>query len=572
MNYDIITTYFPSFAELADADIKNMRDRLSAILHAAYPDIDFRPGTAAGDLVLTPFAHLACAQEIAMNRFLSDLDLANVAQGIIFNCDYVTRYLKNFAVYAQDTLQSTGVVRLTFTADQAYEIDRRAQYQFGTDTFQLRLPDPGPMEILAVGIPREAGVNSRNLVELTPGVYVVDVPVTGVMTSQISAGDSGTTDYPITQMSAINALADFDFGLPPSSLAVLAQKTRDTFYSCTPNTRGGAAAFLQKEFPQLVGNSPVLNGDQEMMRATVNALGLTNGALDLYVQSSQTVVETQVIKVPYFSGQGGGRFIVKLALANIPFSLDSVTSMGAPTLILEDIVTFSRSQSTQAPMASCAYSGLEDLWLTIGMPRDGSSNPLIPVDIDEDSNQSGLFTLVYRYDPLLPPIIDLMTSAATTPPGVSTLTKGFVPLFIDSMTVNYRRLRGMTVLVDQARTEILAYVNNLAYPRVYANTKVADSMFYAGASDVVSIDIQAHLQWSVGQRILTPAAPDPTTYAGALSGSYLPHPISINGSQSLQPVYNDVNIGTGSATFEACGPRNVVLVLPTTNLFFSEVN
>lgn len=571
---DIISTYFPTFSEIPNEDVLNMRARLEALLRQGWPDIDYRVNSPLGDLGLTPLAYMLCASEVAMNRFMSDLDLENVAKGVIYNCPFVTKFLQNFAITARETLQSSGIVRLTFIKDDTFEINRRAQYQFGADTFRIRLPHDGPLVIKPVGTPLTAGANNRNLVELTPGLWVVDVPVVGVMSAQILAGTTGTTDFVIDELSEIAALVDFDFGLPPASLSELAAKTRETFYSSTPNTRGGAARFLTKEFPELVGVSPVQNGDVEMVRDSVNALGLSTGKLDLFVQSKSTVEESQVVKIPFKNTLGSdGVFVTKLSLAGIPNALVSIVANGAPTVDLTSHVTiFSESRNSAiAPMATAAYTEHEDLWLTITMPVSGSDN-VIPLDIDGGGAESALFTVKYSYDPLLQPVIDTVGSSQVTPPGVGVLARGFIPIVIDSLTVSYTRRRGTTVNIDQAREEILTYLNHLSLPRRYADTKVADTMFYAGAEDVLDIACQAHVQWGLADLYIPNGTDNPgDDYDDALANSLAPHPISITSSKGFVPGYVDVNLGTANATYEACGLRNIVLRISEDNLFFNEV-
>jgi hypothetical protein len=32
-----------------------------------------------------------------MERFMSDLDLEQVASGVVYNCDFISKYIQNFA-------------------------------------------------------------------------------------------------------------------------------------------------------------------------------------------------------------------------------------------------------------------------------------------------------------------------------------------------------------------------------------------------------------------------------------------------------------------------------------------
>lgn len=487
------------------------------------------------------------------------------------NCDYVRRFLGTLAVTEQATLQSSGVARFTFVEDKPYTLDRRAQYKFGVDVFRMRMACPGAFLILQVGDTPTAGTNSRTLVDIGGGLYCVDIPLVGAMTTAVSAGALATTDYPITELASVAALQDFDFGLPPSSLPVLAEKTRATFYSATPSSRGGAVRFLTKEFPELVGASAVTSGDREMMRDTINPLGILDGKLDLYAASPAAVADALSVELTYdpdlrvFSGQ--------LFPSGIPYKLDSVVAVDAPSVNLtygDDVKIYSRSKNAaRAPLASCAYSALEELWVVVDMPFDteAPNDALIPLRRLGETHQTGLFTFSLRQDPLLPPVIDATEAQGTMPFGVDILTRGFIPIVIDNFKVRYARRPGTVVLVEQARAEILAYVNKLASPKVYSDAKIGDAMFAAGASDMQGITIQAHVQWSVANAFLPAAAEVPADIGDAVEAQA----ITITDTKDLKVIFSDTHLGTPDACFEAIGLRNSILILDADNLQFSEV-
>jgi len=95
-NPDIVSTYFPALADIPAENVRAVRRRLYNYLLRANPDLDMRPNTPFGDLWLTPAAQELAALEVAMGRFMSDLDLEQVAKGVIWNCfgretEFVTR-------------------------------------------------------------------------------------------------------------------------------------------------------------------------------------------------------------------------------------------------------------------------------------------------------------------------------------------------------------------------------------------------------------------------------------------------------------------------------------------------
>ncbi len=279
-------------------------------------------------------------------------------------------------------------------------------------------------------------------------------------------------------------------------------------------------------------------------------------------------------KVPfsYYHLKFEYRFVGKLQLPGLPLKIDSIVPNGA-ALQLFDVVIFSKSLNpAKAPMASAAYSTLEELWLTIGMPEDPiAGDRLIPLDIDETGGLSALFDITYRFDPLLLPVIDTVSAAGNTPPRVDVMTQGFVPIIIDSMTIRYTRRKGTAVNLETARKEILAYINNLALPNEYSDSRVSDSMYYALVENVLGIDCRARVQWSVADRFIKSGTTTPDQdYPAALAGSVTGHPITIVSSMGLTPTYRDHRLGTADAGFESIGKRNRMLCLDETSLFFSE--
>lgn len=575
MALDFIGTYFPDVSEIDQAALLSARQRLDTVLKKAYPDLDTRPASVFGDLALDPYAFLVAAHEVAMGRFMSDLDLEQVANGVIYNCDFVKKYIQNFATVSQGTLKSSGVIRLVFCNDDNYTIDRRARYSFGDGSeFTLRLPHPGMLIILPVGSVPQAYTNEYTLKQISETNYAIDIGVVGSMTAPITAGTAGDTDYPLTDLTDILAVTNFDSGLPTESLATLAAKTREAFYTATLTTRSGANNYLSREFPDLAATSPIMPGDTAAVRASVNPLGVANGKVDICVQSKNfgTPVE-QTIKLTYSAtGASGPAYYGSLDFIEVPHYLNSIKYAGSDAIDLgvkgpTGAITI-LSQSTdfaKAPLLTSAYSQLEKFWVRILAPSP-SGFDFDPVNGDDDS-QYAYFTLNYVADPLVNVVSDALDAADLTPVGVDMLVKGYVPIYIRSLVVTYTKRPGITVALDTARNEIYNYFRLLGYNKVYAASKIYDAMYYAGADDVTSISVNSAVQWSVADKILpasvTAAPVGPTAFQAALTAS-------------IALPANVPNTLTATAAFDATSygvleVRNRGYYLPIENIIFSEV-
>lgn len=574
---DLFSIYMPDFEAVTPEHAERARTRLVKYIELKWPDIDTRPGSVFGDTFISQAAYIIAALEIAMGRFMSDLDLENVSKNIIYNCDFVRRYLDNFAVAPRETLKSAGVVRLNFVKDEHVSIDRSFRMKFGNDIFEPRLPHPGGLEILRVGEPTPPGqVNTARLIRVGNSYYA-DIAVIGTMTERVKAQASGSVNFQPPNLNGVIALYDFEFGTPPQSLPELAKLTRRTAYSASLNTRGGAENFVLLEFPDVTHVSAVLPGDNEAVRDTVNPLGIASGKLDVYVRSSGFGFRNvQRLRLNY--NPATDRFASKIIFNHPPILIDDIRYEGNPTINLkktnDSCVLFSKSSDfAKAPMALCAYSKYEQFWLSIKMPRDeNTGSPLIQTEVTHDGEQYADFVIAYRTDPMLIPITEAIESGDVKPAGVEVLVRGFVPIVFQSMNIKYARRPGTMVNLTAAREEILKHVRSAGYPVNFNEAAIADTMMYAGASNLLAIEVQAFVRWTAADKILKLNSPDPVTnFTGAIADALTPHSVEIVSASAMTPEYVDPFIGTPNATYEVCGSRNVVYILDDAKLTFEEV-
>jgi hypothetical protein len=558
------TPYLPDYAELTAAQLEGARERLVTFIASRFPDLDTRPNSIFGDLFIAPASYIVAALEVALGRFASDLDLENVSQGVIYNCDFVEKYLGNFAIYERETLQASGILRLVFNTDAAVTVDRGTRFQFGDDVFNLFLPYDGPLKLLPVGSPQLINENYRVFSEIAPGTYAVDLPVTGAMTTAVVSGNAPNMDRTVAGLSSAQAIIDFNFGTPPTSLAKLAERTRRTFYAASLNTRGGIEKFVEKEFPDITGKSAVLTGDNEMMRDVVNPLGFRDGRVDFYALSPGYIFSSsQQVRLSY--NISANKFVGELALPSRPYLIESITPVNSTVAINFNILSESKDYA-RAPLASAAYSELERLWLVVDMPTGNGGNLLIP-DVDVAGNQYLYFDVTYKADPLLKAIVSALDNPDINPGVLDILTKGFIPIVIDRFEVHYIREPGTQMKLDQATKEISEYLGSLAWPSIYTDARIYDAMYYANAKDIKEIVIQAHVQWSVADLFLPVGTTTPTADVnGAIAAGVTANAISLTDSRSLKPSYTDPDL----ITMEAIGPRNVFYVLKDNALTFIE--
>lgn len=579
-----LISYYPDFSELTEAQVQATRDRIVTYWRGSgFPNLDMRPGSLLGDRVVTPMAYKMAAMETAADRFCSDLDLEQVAKGVIYNCDFVRKFLANFAIYPKEGLFATGIVRLVFSTDESRELNRGIKLQLGNNAgnvFYFRLPFPGDVQIRPVGSYREAGANVYPMFQLSDSRFAADIPVKGQMAADVLAGDTGATNEVVENLTALTALVNFDPGTAPESLPKLAARTRTTFYGANMSQRGSAARFLLEEYPDLVVASPVLTGDKEMLRDSVNPLGFGNPAMDVYIRSTHyQQAEQHTIRLNYVAEQNSlevDRFIGRLDLAGIPVQVQSIVYAGNTSINLDDgqgsVTVYSRSRdAAKAPLLSAGFSALEELWLVVEMPRDSAGAQLIVPEIDADGVQYASFTISYKTEPMVLPVSDYMLNNDVAPPGISPLVRAVLPHTLEALTIRYTREPGTEVLLETAREEIYQYLLRLGYPSVYTDAKISDSMFYAGASSVVAIECTGRLRWSVADKVLPADAPALSEdYTGADDAALVPPRMDVRSSSAFGLRYRDLALGTADATYVAAGPRNTGVLLDRANIVFKE--
>lgn len=557
---DFITTYVPDFSELTQEELYETRARLANFIQVKFDDLDLNPNTVVGDLIVTPQTYTISALEHGLGRFMSDLDLGNVANDVIWNCDFVAAYLKNFGVETTASLKPSGVARLVFTQDKEYILDRGVKFSFGDAAvvFSIYLPNLGAFRIYPVGTIMPSGVNGAVLKDSGSGVYFADVPLvgdTGALTEDIVQGTSGLISVEIPELGAISALVDFDRGEDASSLPELAKRARTTIYSASLNTRTGAIRYLDAVCPFVESKYAIHNGDREMLRTYHNPYGAATGCMDVYVRSKQyAFVEEQNVRL-YLSDDGTA-FEGPFEYTGQPYYIESITHPDVAASNLEHTISSTNSSNLGA---LAAYSTEEHLMLSVPAMTKSSGDFVFNTSINDDGRIYADFTVRYHTDPMFSSIAQTLENEDYRPINTSILVRGFIPVIISQFEVEYVREPGVIPLLDEARDAIKAYFSSLGAPDVYSDAEIARIMGEAGAKYVSNLNVNAYVQWSVGTHIMN--------YSGEMVE--VPKTPVILSSKGLRVSYPDRDILADD--MYACSVRNVRYYMLENALTFKEV-
>lgn len=564
MATDFISTYVPAFVELTPEEVADCRERLATYFRTMFSDIDTSPNSVVGDLVITPQAFQVAALEKGMDRFLSDLDLGNVAKNKVYNCDFVTEYLKNFAVATEYEMCSSGVVRLVFSKDMDYSLDRGTQFKINSAIFTIYLPNNGKFFINQVGKELDPGKNGTVLIDSGSGSYFADIPVVGRtgMDVEIAAGDEVALNVIIPELGAANALITFNKGVDASSTAAMAERARNTIYSASLNTRNGAIRYIEANCPFVESVYAIRNGDPEMLRG-YNNLGVAEGCIDVYARSkSYAFEEEQVVRLDYdplrnvFEGE--------LKYTGQPYYIDSVTQPQAATVAgnysnIEHTVT---AVNTKGYGARGSYTEYEKLFITVP-DQKLSGTSVFTIHTEPNGNQYALFTVNYHTDPLLPSIAATVYNSDYAPVNVSLQVRGFIPVVVKKFNVRYVRKSGVVPDLETAERDIRGYMDGLGAPDAYADSEIARIMGEAGVKYMAGIDVYATVQWSLGDEI-TPVGYTEKKDAKPTKNT------TITTSQGLRVKYPGTQTGAASDMY-ACSIRNIRYYMLDTAVSFTEV-
>lgn len=559
MPIDFIQSYMPEAAELSQEDLYSTRERLEAYCLAAAPDVETNPNTVIGDLIITPQTYVITAIEQGMERLLSDLQLTNVADGIIYNCDFVSKWLQNFAVDTTFQLKPSGIIRLIFTENQQYELDRHTTFTTGTSIFTCYLPNVGPFLIYPVGSQLPSGVNGTVLIATGDGKFFADIPVIGETEVTTLGAGTGLTMEPMPEeCESVTAHTTFDTGTETISLQDLAKRARTTMHSASLNTRNGAINYLKAVCPLVECVYAIHNGDREMLRDKHNAYGVSLGVLDLYTRSKGYNFTEQQVLTMYLNEEGTA-YECDWHYVGQPYHVESLTHNELPQVESIDHIITSTNGKGLGVLA--AYSIHEKLHIAVPEAVDAAGDSVFNPTIDENGKLYTTFTITYQTDPLFPTIAHTVENKDNLPINTDVLVRGFIPIIFEKFEVMYVRTPGVLPDLETAFTKIKEYMGNLGAPYVYSDAEIAHIMQEAGAKYMKGVNVLAYVQWTVAQKV--------EDYAGNIVP--VPNGPAITKSSGLRIMYPAEGTEQKPDDMYACSVRNIRYWFMEGSLTFKEV-
>jgi hypothetical protein len=494
LNFDLIADYFPD--TVPNDKVLDAYSRLQTWFAQKFPDLDTRPGSVFGDTFVLPAATYLAGKELGMQGFAADLDLESVAQGNIGRCDFVRMFLQNFGALDNKELVSSGILRLVFSVDAGFEINKGITFLYQDNTYQVRVFGDPALRVLPVGAAR-ATSNDYVLTQTSSTRFFVDIPVESYSQGTVPSGTRFTSSIALPNNTEIQAVGDFFISAYTTSIPALARKTRETFHAASMGTKAGVIRTLKREFPDLTSVSPLIQGQPEMVRACSNQFGVVLPAVDVFVRSpfyGSTI--TQVVRLSYVDG----RFMAPIEFTHVPLTITKVT-LASSAVPIDHVLYTCSSDEVLYPGLSSAFSENALYWLKV--PQ---SDIPIATAIDELGQAYQVFEITYTTEPYTSIVSRWLSMPENKPLGSNFQVRSFVPHDLSELRVQFRRDRGKKFDLSTAQTEVHNYMRGISYPTTYTDAEILDTMYYAGASMTRSISCVGRTRYSPATRYTSGAA------------------------------------------------------------------
>jgi hypothetical protein len=567
---EAVNAYFPAPGELSPASVQAQRDALEALLRPAFPDLDMRPNTPFGDLMLSPEAVVKAGASEALGRMLADMDLANLAAGRVNNAVFAREYLSNFGDFERKSIGSYGLVKLVFSENEGFDLPNHLRFKFNSPTasheFWVVRSHEGDIQVKPEGTALPAGVDAFGLVREDANRYALYLPVNGISGDAILGGSPAFSSPELETTVSMEASGDIASGSVPEEVAELARLVLRTVFDSTFASRKSAESFAWHKMPDLMMAGATVSGDAEMQRATTNIVGLLEPCVDLYVRSSTLAPRSALVRLYY---DAAGRFYGKLPFSVAIQELSSVSypedeSVEVP---LSSVRIMASPLSSKAPGASNGTQGSETLFLDFPMPVFNGS-AAVPLDVDSYGNQYAEFAVEVLCDPAVEIMQKLAYADGTYPLGSSLRVRPYVYVVVDEMRIRYRRAANMSPSLEDAEELIVDTMHRFGYYRPYSPGPINDIMEAAGATQVVQLLFDYHVEYSAAAGYLPPGVSAlPETHALLVAGLEVPSAYQVYGATSPEPA----PAGPGTAR-AVVGLRNLCYVLREGAVAFEEVS
>lgn len=375
---------FPALLDVDPARLTEVNARLTAVLAEQYPDIDVQPNSVFGDTVLRPLVYLIAGTEQALSCTLSDLDLRNVAQGNICDCDFVRAYLENLGIRDGSDLPTVATLRLLYNTDAARQISNTTRFLFDGVLVRPFTTLSSEIDILESAASRADP--DQNIFRLTPTLgdqFYVDLVVYGPAGIEVPAETTATSDIDDEFLDSIQLVTPLRPTFFGGTVQELAEKASRLFPASGLTTRASASSFILNKLANVKAVSPVTTGDSEMTRGVQNLFGVTRGAVDIYPRGDLLLTTTVVSRLSRDTTAEEWRGRIKTN-SHTPLRIRSIRTLGGTELVAP-LIWGTSSDPLLFPEMSAAFSRMETLGISFP-----DTDPTLNAEITAENTPASL--------------------------------------------------------------------------------------------------------------------------------------------------------------------------------------
>ena len=492
------------FKTASTHDTQRVRIFLEHILRADFPEVDMRPTTPFGDLILSPEASVTATLQNALVDILSDMDLDNLENGRVVNPTFAMEFLKNFGDYTRKSIGSYGMVKLQYQTDEERHLYNHTRFRFNTPAadheFFLTLAYGGDLVIRPTTYTgaRNPEINEVYLVQEAANLYAAYIPVHGISKNIIYEGDPVYTAPKLPDVVSMQAASDLQAGEPPDDVQSYARLVKRTIYDASFASRRSAVSFASYKIPDLLMASASITGDDELQRGGPNIAGLQNPALDLYVRTNGCTFKTMLVPVKKEAYAGSEVAYGKLPIINeavlrlvsVRQNLAGAVKEFVPNISYVNLMA--QPTRVSAPYGAGGICGRETLYLNLPIEQ-------IANYIEFDSHDAAVVEVTVELDAGLENIRKLSQNPDEQPVGVSLDVKPFPVIRVTEMRIKYTRAPNISLELEDAEVEIIKAIKSYGYYKHYNASEIESIMRAAGVSSLVSVTFNCAIEpWAAG--------------------------------------------------------------------------
>ena len=485
-----VTTYFES---VENPDIEKARKLLEARTQAKFPEVDTRPGTVFGDVILSPEAEVKARSDQALQNMLSDMSLDNLRNGRVNNTEFAKSFLENFGDFESSTMGGYGYIRLVVSTESApdgspWVLPDYTRFRFNSPTadheFRISLPRTGDLYLIPASFSTSntalyADNNTIRLVK-DDDLYVAYLPVSGATAEQILEGDSAYSSPKIDFAVSMQAASNIQTGRVEDTVEDYARLIQQSLFTASLSSRKGAVSYTAHKIPDALQISAVITGDVEMTRGQPTSGDDRLPCVDLFVRAPSFTRKKFTTTLYEENGVLSGALPIEDEAIVSFVSLGQRLDDGSITYADMDdvIVTMSSTRETD-PGGSGGLSGNESIYLSINT----SSTSFVETSTDRYDNVE----VVVELDPAVENLRRRIIATDAVPVGVSLDVKPFPVIRIKAMRVVYTPVPGVALALDDAKTELVRQIRTYGYYYQYSAAAIENILKAAGIAQVISV-------------------------------------------------------------------------------------